>query len=146
MTNLDQLLFIENVSNARLNIGQQTIRLVKIEPNAVCCWASIHFSIMENDELISRAEVIQVDLEYLEQMYKVCGISNLLTLPRFRGKGYGKQIVKVATDYILCNDVDLGLLFANLGLNRFMLQTAGKHRTILSPELAHLPITNSMLV
>lgn len=119
MTNLDQVLFIENVSNARLNIGQQTIRMVKIEPNAVCYWGSIHFSIVENDELISRAEVIQVELEHSEQIYKVCGISNVLTLPQFRGKGYGKQIVKAATDYILRSDVDIGLLFCEPRLESF---------------------------
>ncbi len=60
----DQVLCIENVSNA-LPVTEQIIRIVKIEANAVCRWVSVCFSRVENSELMSCAEIIQVDLEHL---------------------------------------------------------------------------------
>lgn len=98
---------------------QQSIHIGKSEPSDFCRWSSTHFSIVENGNLISRAEVIQVSLEHLEQTYNVCGICNVLTLPQFQRKGYGTQIVKAATDYILRSDVDLGLLFCEPQLESF---------------------------
>jgi len=118
MTKLVPVLCIKNVSDA-LNITQQTVCMVKIKPNAVCRWDSVCFSLVENRELISRAEVIQVDLEHLDQIYKVCGLCNVLTFPQFHGKEYGKQVVKVATNYILQSDVDMGLLFCEQLLESF---------------------------
>jgi GNAT superfamily N-acetyltransferase len=100
-------------------VTEPTIRRREIIPNAVCRWASVHFSLVENGELISRAEVVQVDLEHLGQTYKIYGLCNVLTLPPFRGKGYGKQVVKAATRYILQSDVDLGLLFCEQQLESF---------------------------
>ena len=98
---------------------QQTIHIKKSEPSDFCQWSSTHFSIVENGNLISRAEVIQVSLEHLEQTYNVCGVCNVLTLPQFQRKGYGKKIVKEATSYILKSNVDIGLLFCEPRLEPF---------------------------
>jgi hypothetical protein len=57
--------------------------------------------------------------QHLGQTYKVCGLCNVLTLPPFRGKGYGKQVVKAATSYILQSDADIGLLFCEERLESF---------------------------
>lgn len=140
---------IENVSKA-LNMTGQTIRRKKTIPNAVCRWASVHFSFVENDQLISRAEIIQVDLEHLGQTYKVCGLCNVLTLPPFRAKGYGKHVVKAATSYILQSDVDMGLLFCEPQLESFYASNGWEIQnhsvTRIGTSTHYRPYTNTRMV
>lgn len=143
------VLCIENVSNA-LDITEPTIRTVKTEPNAVCRWASVYFSLVKNGELTSRAEVIQVDLAHLGQTYQVCGLCNVLTLPPFRGKGYGKQVVKAATRYILQSDVDMGLLFCEQRLESFYASNGWEIQnnavTRIGTSTHYKPYTNRRMV
>lgn len=143
------VLCIENVSNT-LNITEPTIRGGETIPNAVCRWASVYFSLVENGELISRAEVIQVDLAHLGQTYKVCGLCNVLTLPLFRGKGYGKHVVKAATRYILQSDVDIGLLFCEQRLESFYASNGWEIQkdsvTRIGTSAHYKPYTNRRMV
>ena len=144
-----RVLCIESVSSA-LEVTEPTIRIVKITPNAVCRWPSVYFSLVENGELISRAEVIQVDLAHLGQTYQVCGLCKVLTLPPFRRKGYGKQVVKAATRYILQSDVDMGLLFCEQRLESFYASNGWKIQnnavTRIGTSAHYKPYTNRRMV
>lgn len=82
-------------------------------------WHPIHFSIVEEDVLISYAGVIQVDIEHAGQTYKACGLGNVFTFPPFRRNGYGTQVVQAATEHILQSDVDIGILFCDSPLASF---------------------------
>ncbi len=79
----------------------------------------VPFSIVKKGKLISRAEVIRVDLIHSGLPYKVYGISNVFTCLQFRRKWYGKKVVKSATNYILQSDADIGLLFCNSRFESF---------------------------
>lgn len=82
-------------------------------------WLPVVFSIVEGGQLISRAEVIEVEIAHSSQRYKVCGICNVFTFPLFRNQGYGKLVVEAATNYILGSDADVGILFCDPKLELF---------------------------
>ena len=82
-------------------------------------WHPVHFSIVEEDVLISHAEVIQIPLEHRGETYRLSGLGNVFTFPSFRRKGYGKQVVQAATKYILDTDTDIGMLFCRVHLAPF---------------------------
>jgi len=77
------------------------------------------FSIIENGEVISRAEVIKTDLKHADQSCTAYGICNVLTIPRAQGRGHGKSVISAATNYILHSGADMGLLFCTLQLVPF---------------------------
>jgi GNAT superfamily N-acetyltransferase len=79
----------------------------------------VNLVITEHEWLISHAEVNWRILDQAGQSYKVYGVSAVFTFPGFRRQGYGRQIVKAATDYILASDADLAILFCSPELRPF---------------------------
>lgn len=80
---------------------------------------SVTFSLVSSKTLVSRAEVITVDLEHADENFHACGICNVFTAPSWRRQNYGKQMVKVATQYILQSKADIGIIFCNPQLQSF---------------------------
>lgn len=98
-------------------------------------WVPVLFSIVEKGKLISRAEVIEVNITHSGQIYNVCGICNVFTFPLFRNKGYGKQVVEAATNYILQSGADIGILFCD---QRFELFYASKGWEALNNSITRI--------
>lgn len=81
----------------------------------------VNFVIVERDVVISHAEVNQQHIEHAGETYKVYGLSAMFTYPAFRQAGYGQQVAKAATDYIISSDADVGMLFCLPPLKEFYL-------------------------
>ncbi len=78
-----------------------------------------HFALAENRVLISYAGVLWKELEHAGALYKVYGLSGVLTYPAFGRRGYGSQVVAAATDYIRASDADVGLFTCSPHLKNF---------------------------
>ena len=99
----------------------------------------VHFTITENDILISYAAVMRVELRHAGEDYQVAGFGNVFTYPAFRGEGFGRQVVDKATHYILASDADVAMLFCNPKLEAFYAASgwellAGASTRIGSPD------------
>jgi GNAT superfamily N-acetyltransferase len=79
----------------------------------------LSFFLVEDDLLVSHAQVVWKDLEHAGQVYKTYGIRGVFTLPSLRGQGYASQIVHAATAHIAQSDADIGLLYCDPGLAGF---------------------------
>lgn len=79
----------------------------------------VNVYLAERGLLISHAEVNWRLLEHARQTFKVYGVSAVFTYPAFRQAGYGRQVVRAATDYIRASDADLALLFCQPALVPF---------------------------
>jgi hypothetical protein len=73
----------------------------------------VHFVASDGELLISYASIIRMDLEHADKNYKAYGFGNMLTFPSFREKGFGGQILDLASDYIKQSDVDIAMLFCD---------------------------------
>jgi GNAT superfamily N-acetyltransferase len=73
------------------------------------------FVLMEDELLVSHAEVKRKDFEFEGEILKVLGVSAVFTYPAWRGSGYGKQIVAAASDSIRTGEADAGILFCGEG-------------------------------
>jgi GNAT superfamily N-acetyltransferase len=73
---------------------------------------AVHFVIANGKQLISYASVVWVELVCNGVAYQCGGLGSMMTFPAFRGKGYGGQVAKAATDYILAApSADIALLW-----------------------------------
>lgn len=84
--------------------------------------ADVHprsFLLVENNLVISHAQVVWKDLEHARQVYKTYGITGVFTFPSLRGQGYGNQIIHAATSYIAHSDADIGMFHCDPGLADF---------------------------
>jgi GNAT superfamily N-acetyltransferase len=79
----------------------------------------VSFVALEQDVLVSYAEVTHRSLDYADGYYHVYGLGAVFTRPGFRTMGYGTQVVKAATRYILDREADLGMLFCDEPLQTF---------------------------
>jgi aminoglycoside 2'-N-acetyltransferase I len=71
-----------------------------------------HFVLSADALVISYAGVVWAVLNHAGEEYKVYGLSGVFTFPAHQGKGFGKQIVTAATNYIKSvGDADAGLLW-----------------------------------
>ena len=71
-----------------------------------------HFVIANGKQLISYASVVWVELSCNGITYRCGGLGSMMTFPAFRGKGYGGQVARAATDYILAEpSADIALLW-----------------------------------
>jgi GNAT superfamily N-acetyltransferase len=69
------------------------------------------FVLVEDELLISHAEVNFRNLPHLGQTYRVGGLSAVFTYPAHRGSGAGERVASAATDYLRAGDADFALLF-----------------------------------
>lgn len=81
--------------------------------------ATQHFVIAERGVLISHVNVIHREITHMGERYRLYGLRNVFTYPAFRGEGHGRQIVNVASAYILKSDADAGMLFTGIDLFPF---------------------------
>jgi GNAT superfamily N-acetyltransferase len=71
---------------------------------------SIHIAfITENDVLISYCSVVRKQLEHVGELYNCWGLTGVMTYPPFRDRGFGKQVVDIATRIIKESDADIGM-------------------------------------
>lgn len=73
----------------------------------------VHFVASEGELLISYAAIIRIDVEHARNTYKTYGFGNMLTFPSFREKGFGGQVLDMATSYIKQSPVDVAILFCD---------------------------------
>lgn len=71
---------------------------------------TMRFLILDIDKIVSHAAIITKFIEH-GIGYKLAGLGGVLTVEEYRGKGYGTEIVKLATEYIDTKDFDIAVLF-----------------------------------
>jgi hypothetical protein len=69
------------------------------------------FVLVEDELLISHAEVNFRKLDLKGNAYEIGGLSAVFTYPSHRGTGAGEQVVRAATGYLAQSKADLALLF-----------------------------------
>ena len=79
----------------------------------------VHFVMAEDDSLLSYASLLKLNLTHTRNEYLIYGFGNLLTFPPYRRRGYGRQILQAATDFIRQREVDAGILFCDRLLESF---------------------------
>jgi GNAT superfamily N-acetyltransferase len=79
----------------------------------------VHFVASEGELLISYAAIIRIDVEHARNTYKTYGFGNMLTFPSFREKGFGGQVLDMATGYIKHSNIDVAILFCDRKLEGF---------------------------
>lgn len=79
----------------------------------------VHFVAAEGDVLLSYAAVIALELVHAERPFKIYGFGNMFTFPPYREKGYGRQILTMATSFIQQSQVDVAMLFCDAQLEPF---------------------------
>jgi GNAT superfamily N-acetyltransferase len=82
-------------------------------------WNPIHFTVSEEEVLISYASAIPLCLEHRGTSYQAYGLGNVFTAPPFRRAGYGSQVVAAATQYIIESGVDVATLWCDYGRRWF---------------------------
>jgi len=70
---------------------------------------AVHFTLIENDLLVSYVGIVWKELEHVGETFKTYGLSGVFTYPSFRNRGYGLQLVKVGKEYIQNQDGDIAL-------------------------------------
>ena len=69
----------------------------------------IHVALIDEGALVSCATVVWKDLKHAGASFRTYGLSEVLTAPALRGRGYGRQVVEVTTARIRSSDADIGL-------------------------------------
>ena len=70
-----------------------------------------YFILADGNRLLSYARTTWVTLEYGAQRFKLYGLSDVMTVPEYRHKGYGDRIVHEATAHIRSDpEADVALL------------------------------------
>ena len=77
------------------------------------------FSLLVDSQLASHLSVQRKTIEHRGETYKAYGLSGVLTVPAFRGKGYGEQIVRAATAFMEQDGADIGLFTCDPPLRTF---------------------------
>ena len=77
------------------------------------------FSLVVDGQLASHVSVPQKTIVHCGEPYKACGLSGVLTVPAFRGKGYGEQVVRAATEFMEEDGADISLFTCDPALRTF---------------------------
>ncbi|HEX3273108.1 MAG TPA: GNAT family N-acetyltransferase [Ktedonobacterales bacterium] len=77
------------------------------------------FSLVVDGQLASHVSVPQKTIVHGGEPYKACGLSGVLTVPAFRGKGYGEQVVRAATEFMEEDGADISLFTCDPALRTF---------------------------
>jgi aminoglycoside 2'-N-acetyltransferase I len=77
------------------------------------------FSLVVGGRLASHLSVPRKSIEHRGELYNAYGLSGVLTVPAFRGKGYGEQIVRAATAFMEEDGADIGLFTCDPPLRPF---------------------------
>lgn len=84
---------------------------------------SLLLSLFNENQLVSRAELIRRDVTISGRTYKTLGVCGVLTLPPFRKQGHGRRLMAAITAHISASDADIGMLFCRVELSRFYAAT-----------------------
>jgi GNAT superfamily N-acetyltransferase len=77
------------------------------------------FSLVVDGQLASHLSVPRKTIVHRGEPYKAYGLSGVLTVPAFRGKGYGEQVVRAATAFMEQDGADIGLFTCDPPLRPF---------------------------
>jgi GNAT superfamily N-acetyltransferase len=77
------------------------------------------FSLVADGQLASHLSVPRKSIAHCGEPYKACGLSGVLTIPAFRGKGYGERTVRAATAFMEEDGADVGLFTCDPPLRTF---------------------------
>jgi GNAT superfamily N-acetyltransferase len=77
------------------------------------------FSLVVDGQLASHLSVPRKTIEHCGETYKAYGLSGVLTVPAFRGKGYGERVVRAATAFMEEDGADVGLFTCDPPLRTF---------------------------
>jgi GNAT superfamily N-acetyltransferase len=77
------------------------------------------FSLVVDGQLASHLSVPRKSIEHRGESYQACGLSGVLTVPAFRGKGYGEQVVRAATEFMEEDGADIGVFTCDPPLRPF---------------------------
>ena len=99
--------------------------------------APLHFVLTEGDNLLSYAAAIRLNLEHAGQTWSLAGFGNMFTFPPYRKNGYGRQVLKLATDTIRSSDAEIAMLFCDAALEPFYASQGWQ--TTLSPTRIGTP-------
>jgi GNAT superfamily N-acetyltransferase len=77
------------------------------------------FSLVVDGHLASHVSVPRKTIVHRGEPYKAYGLSGVLTVPEFRGKGYGEQVVRAATAFMKQDRADIGLFTCDPPLGPF---------------------------
>jgi aminoglycoside 2'-N-acetyltransferase I len=75
--------------------------------------------LVEDGRLASHASVPWKVVEHRGASYSAYGLSGVLTVPAYRGKGYGERVVRAATAFMEEQGADVGLFTCDAPLRRF---------------------------
>jgi len=76
-------------------------------------------ALVVDGQLASHLSVPQKVIEHRGESYKAYGLSGVLTVPAFRGKGYGERVVRAATAFMEQDGADVGLFTCDPPLRTF---------------------------
>ena len=79
----------------------------------------VHFVVAEGDSLLSYATIMKLNIAHADQDFSVYGFGNMLTFPPYRGQGYGRRILRAATEFIQRSPVDVAILFCDKSLENY---------------------------
>ncbi len=82
-------------------------------------WNATHVVVEEAGVVISYAAVIETAVRQAGETYRALGVSSVFTYPSFRGEGHGRRVVDAATDHARASDIDVAVLWCELGLEGF---------------------------
>jgi GNAT superfamily N-acetyltransferase len=77
------------------------------------------FSLVVDGKLASHLSVPRKSIEHRGASYKAYGLSGVLTIPAFRGKGHGERVVRAATEFMEEDGADIGLFTCDPALRTF---------------------------
>jgi GNAT superfamily N-acetyltransferase len=79
----------------------------------------VHFVMAQGDTLLSYATLLRRSVTLDGKEFDLFGFGNMFTFAPFRKKGYGKQILRSATEYIREGDADIAGLYCDPSLEPF---------------------------
>jgi GNAT superfamily N-acetyltransferase len=77
------------------------------------------FLLLVDSHLASHLSVQRKTIVHRGETYKAYGLSGVLTVPTFRGKGYGEWVVRAATAFMEQDGADIGLFTCDPPLRAF---------------------------
>jgi GNAT superfamily N-acetyltransferase len=91
-------------------------------------WHPVHIVLSEQHAVLSYAAAVWRFITHIGETYKAYGLSSVFTYPAFRNRGYGRQVVEVATAHIAHDpEADIAVLFTAPTLRQFYERSGWEH-------------------
>lgn len=88
----------------------------------------VYFVVVDGPALLSNAAIVTRTVECNGQTYSCGGLGSVLTYPAFRKRGYGRQVVQAAADYLTTSRFDLSLLWTDPDKQAFYERSGWEYR------------------